>query len=278
MQLYPIITDKFKLDGGACFGVVPKTIWCRESIPDENNMIEVVNRCLLIKTSEKLILIDAGIGNKQDEKYLKYFYLNSDYSLEKSFKELGFSFDDVTDLIITHLHFDHIGGALTIENNEIVPTFKNANYWISKKQWDMSFNPNIREKASILKENIEPLNNYKLLKLIEKETFIDENILLKFSYGHTEGQIITYMKNNDKTFVYTADFIPSAFHIHLPVVASYDNNPLLAISEKEAFLNEAVNNNYILIFEHDLNNECCYIQKTEKGYKMKEPLLIKNLI
>ena len=271
MKLYPINTGNLKLDGGAMFGVVPKVIWNKLYPADENNLCNWAMRCLLIVDGDRKILIDNGMGDKQDEHFLKHYYLNGDDTLEKSLAQYGFTPDDITDNIITHLHFDHVGGAIKYdENKDLVPTFRNATYWVSKAQWEWANNPNRREKASFLEENILPIQTKGNLKLVEKEGEILPNIEVRLFNGHTDGQIIPYIKYKGETIVFMGDLLPSTAHIPMPYVMSYDTRPLLTLEDKKRFFAEAVKNNYILFFEHDLYHECCTLQETPKGVREKE--------
>ncbi len=277
MKLYSVNAGNFKLDGGAMFGVVPKVLWSKHYPADENNLCNWAMRCLLIKDNNKLILIDNGMGNKQDEKFFSHYYLNGDDTLEKSFTKAGFSFDDVTDVILTHLHFDHCGGSIKYDkNNNLVSAFKNAKFWVSKQQWNWAVNPNHREKASFLKENILPMQE--TLQLIDKETDFSAKIKLKLFNGHTDGQIIPHINYNGKTIVFMGDLLPSTAHIPMPWVMSYDTRPLLTLEDKKQFFNDAIKNNYTLFLEHDLYNECCTIKQTEKGPRLDKTFTLNNFI
>lgn len=277
MDLYSVNAGNFKLDGGAMFGVVPKSLWSKVYPADENNLCNWSLRCLLVKDDEKLILIDNGMGDKQDEKFFSHYYLNGDDSLKKSFSKYGFSFDDVTDVILTHLHFDHCGGSIKYDDNKnLVLAFKNAKFWSSKAQWEWATNPNNREKASFLKENILPLQEN--LKLIDGETDFNKNIKLKIYNGHTNGQIIPHINYNGKTLVYMGDLLPSTAHIPMPWVMGYDTRPLLTLEDKKIFFDEAIKNNYTLFLEHDLYNECCTIKQTEKGPRLDKTFDLKEFI
>jgi len=277
MKLYPINTGNLKLDGGAMFGVVPKVIWNKLYPADENNLCNWAMRCLLIIDGDRKILIDNGMGNKQDERFLKHYYLNGDDTLTKSLAKYGLTADDITDNIITHLHFDHVGGAIKYDKNgDLVPTFKNAKYWVSKAQWEWANNPNRREKASFLEENILPIQQHGKLRLVEKEGEILPNIEIRFFDGHTDGQIIPYIKYKEKTIVFMGDLLPSTAHIPMPYVMSYDTRPLLTLEDKKRFFAEAVKNDYILFFEHDLYHECCNLQETAKGVREKETFSLKE--
>ncbi len=279
MKLYSINTGYFKLDGGAMFGVVPKSIWDKLNPADENNLCPWALRCLLIEDGDKLILIDNGNGTKQDEKFFSHYYLHGDDTLEKSLAKYGFGKEDITDVILTHLHFDHCGGSIDKINDKLVPAFKNATYWSNKKHWEWAVHPNDREKASFLKENILPIQESGQLKFIEvsegKEgrlgsALFNSTISLRFVSGHTESMMLPQIVYKDKTIVFVADLLPSAAHIPIPYVMAYDMFPLTTINEKKSFLREAIENNYILFFEHDPKYECCNLQQTERGIRAKE--------
>ncbi len=267
MELYTIYEEDFKLDGGACFGVVPKTIWQKYAPADENNMVNICLRSLLIKDDDRLILIDTGIGNKQGDKFLSHYYIFGDNSLEKSFSNTPYTFDDVTDVIFTHLHFDHCGGALCLnkETQTVENRFPNAVFWVSKAQWQLAYNPNKREKASFLKENTDMLYERGLIRFIEKEENFTSNIFLKIMNGHTMGLLVPHIHYKNRTIVYSGDFIPALANLSVPYIASYDTQPLVTMDEKEIFLEEAVKENYILFFQHDYYHECCTVRKDEKG-------------
>jgi glyoxylase-like metal-dependent hydrolase (beta-lactamase superfamily II) len=271
MKLFPIETGNLKLDGGAMFGVVPKVMWQKMYPCDENNLCNWAMRCLLIDTGDRLILLDNGMGDKQDEKFFKNYYLNGDDTLEKSLAKYGYSASDITDVILSHLHFDHCGGSVKYNHDrtKLELAFPNAIYWAGKQQWDWAVNPNNREKASFLPENILPIKELGALKLIETDTEIYEGIKIRLYHGHTEGQMITFVENQGKTIVYMADLLPAVAHLPLPYIMSYDTKPLITLKEKEVFLNEAADKGYILFFEHDLYNECCTVQHTEKGVRVK---------
>ena len=279
MKLYSIETGFFKLDGGAMFGVVPKSIWSKLNTPDENNLCTWAMRCLLIEDENRLMLVDNGIGNKQSEKFYSYYYLHGDTTLEKSLAAHGFSKDDITDVFLTHLHFDHCGGSVIREEEKLVPAFKNAIYWSNQEHWNWAVYPNEREKASFLKENILPIKESGQLKFIQvvdsedealSETSFTENISIRFVSGHTEKMMLPQIKYKDKTIVFMADLLPSIAHIPLPYVMAYDMFPLTTLQEKKSFLSEALSINYILFFEHDAKNECCTLHQTEKGIRENE--------
>ena len=278
MQLYTIDTGLFKLDGGAMFGVVPKTIWNKLNPADENNMCTWAMRCLLIQDGNKLILIDNGIGNKQDDKFLGHYYLHGNDTLEKSLAKYGFTTDDITDVFLTHLHFDHCGGSIKREGDKLVPAFKNAIFWTNEQHWKTATTPNDREKASFLKENILPIQESGQLKFIgEHQNDFPDNFQIRQVFGHTEAMMLPQIQYKGKTIVYMADLLPSVGHIPVPYVMAYDMFPLTTLHEKKSFLTEAVENDYILFFEHDPNNECCSLQMTEKGIRMKETFNLNEL-
>lgn len=278
MQLYKIETGNLKLDGGAMFGVVPKSIWQKAYPADENNLCNWSMRCLLITDGDRKILIDNGIGDKQDEKFLKHYHLNGDDTLEKSLANHGLTKDDITDMVLTHLHFDHCGGSIEkVGDNEYKPAFKNATYWVSKPQWAWATHPNRREKASFLKENIFPIEESGQLNLVENEGEIMPNINVKFYNGHTDGQMIPFINCNGKTVVFMADLLPSAAHVPMPYIMAYDTKPLVTLKDKESFFMEAIENNLILFLEHDLYNECCTLENTEKGPQVKETFKLEDI-
>ena len=279
MNLYKIETGNLKLDGGAMFGVVPKVIWQKLYPADENNLCNWAMRCLLIETETHKVLIDTGMGNKQSEKFFKHYYPNGNASLISSLKENGFKPEDITDVILTHLHFDHVGGAVKYnENNELVPTFPNATYHVAKSHWELANNPNRREKASFLTDNYSALEKYNQLNLIEKEEEIIPNIEVKIFDGHTVGQIIPYVKYKNTKIIFTADLFPSTAHIPMPYIMSYDTQPLITLKDKKRFFEDAVKNNYTIFFEHDLYNECCNLIETEKGVKVNETYTLKDFL
>jgi len=280
MKLYTINAGFFKLDGGAMFGVVPKSIWNKLNAADENNMCTWAMRCLLIETGNKKILIDTGIGDKQDAKFFNHYYIHGD-TLEDSLKKHGFTKDDITDVFLTHLHFDHCGGAIVREGDNLVPAFKNATYWSNEQHWQWATQPNDREKASFLKENILPIKESGRLQFVEvKEdiSIFDENITLKFAFGHTDAMMLPTIQYKGKTIVYMADLLPSAAHLPLPYIMSYDMIPLKTLNEKKSFLQEALEKDYILFFEHDPKIECCTIQMTEKGIRVKDTFTLEDIL
>lgn len=277
MKLYSIETELFKLDGGAMFGVVPKSIWNKLNPADENNLCTWAMRCLLIEDDNRLILIDNGLGNKQSEKFFSHYHLHGDATLEKSLSAKGFSKDDITDVILTHLHFDHCGGSVDRDGDKLVTAFKNATYWSNQEHWNWAVYPNDREKASFLKENILPIQESGQLKFIEGvnneadeplgENSFNDNISIRFVNGHTQQMMLPQIKYKNKTIVYVADLLPSVHHIPMPYIMGYDMFPLTTLHEKKSFLTEALNNNYILFFEHDPKHECCTLKQTEKGIR-----------
>jgi glyoxylase-like metal-dependent hydrolase (beta-lactamase superfamily II) len=278
MKLHIIETGFFKLDGGAMFGVVPKSIWQKTNPADEKNLCTWAMRCLLIEDGNKLILIDNGIGTKQDEKFLSHYYLHGDDNLIKSIRAAGFSEDDVTDMFLTHLHFDHCGGGVRVANGKPELTFKNAQYWSNADQWNWAVKPNAREKASFLKENILPMKESGHLKFIDPGTSSFPQFDIFYTSGHTEKMMIPKIKVNGKTICYMADLLPSVGHIPLPYVMGYDVRPLITLEEKERFLNEAADEQYILFFEHDAVNECCTVKHTEKGVRLDRTFKLKEAV
>ncbi|OIQ15606.1 MAG: MBL fold metallo-hydrolase [Flavobacterium sp. MedPE-SWcel] len=279
MKLYPIESGNFKLDGGAMFGVVPKTIWNRTNPADDKNLIDMAARCLLIEDGDRLILIDTGMGNKQSDKFFGYYSMWGDHSVDKSLAKYGFHRDDITDVFLTHLHFDHVGGAIQWNKDRTgyETAFKNAHFWTNDNHWEWAINPNAREKASFLKENILPMQESGQLKFIERpqDAFKKNSELgfdILFADGHTEKQMLPHINYKGKTFVYMADLLPTAGHIPLPYVMGYDTRPLLTIDEKATFLNTAADNDYHLILGHDAHNEIITVQHTEKGVRLKDVL------
>jgi glyoxylase-like metal-dependent hydrolase (beta-lactamase superfamily II) len=279
MNLYKIETGNFKLDGGAMFGVVPKSLWNQVYPADENNLCNLSMRCLLIETGNKKILIDAGLGNKLDEKFLSHYFLNGDFDLEKSLSENGFSRNDITDVVLTHLHFDHCGGGVFIDNqNTLQLTFPKATYWVGDAQYKWAIKPNQREKASYFRDNIKPIVDAGKMRFVEKETRLCPEVLLRLFYGHTDGLIIPLIKYKDKTLVFTADLLPTAAHIPASWVCGYDTRPLISMEERNLFLSEAVQKNYVLFFEHDINVECCTLKETEKGIRMDKSFTLEKFL
>ncbi len=279
MKLYSIETGNLKLDGGAMFGVVPKSIWQKIYPADENNLSNWAMRCLLVETNDRIVLIDTGMGDKQSEKFFKHYYPNGDATLLSSLKKNEFEPEDITDVIITHLHFDHVGGAVKYnEKKELVPTFPNAKYHISAQQWNWAINANRREKASFLPENYIPLQDYGVLNLIHEETELIPNITLKIYNGHTEGQILPYINYKKRTLVYAADLFPAVAHLPMPYIMSYDTKPLQTLEDKKRFFKDALENNHVIFFEHDIYNECCTLHETYKGVREKECFTLKEFM
>ncbi|HVW12900.1 MAG TPA: MBL fold metallo-hydrolase, partial [Mucilaginibacter sp.] len=272
MNLYTIDTGFFKLDGGAMFGVVPKSIWNKLNPADENNLCTWALRLLLVEDGDRLILVDTGIGDKQDEKFFSYYYLHGTATIDSSLAKHGFNREDITDVFLTHMHFDHVGGAIKRDGERLVPAFKNATYWSNAKHWDWAVNPNDREKASFLKENILPIQQSGQLKFIDPQDGISftNDFNIRFVSGHTEAMMLPLINYKSRKILYTADLVPSVGHLPIPYVMAYDMFPLTTINEKKSILPEAVNNDYILFFEHDPVNECCTLQQTEKGIRMRE--------
>jgi glyoxylase-like metal-dependent hydrolase (beta-lactamase superfamily II) len=279
MKLHTIDTGFFKLDGGAMFGVVPKSMWQKLNPPDENNMCTWAMRCLLIEDGDKLILIDNGIGNKQDDKFFGHYFLHGDTNLDQSLKAAGFSKDDITDVFLTHLHFDHCGGSIEWNKDKtgFIPAFKNAHFWSNANHWEWATKPNAREKASFLKENILPIQESGQLKLTEDGAEPFAGVKVKYMNGHTDGMMLPHINYKGKSVVFMADLLPSVGHIPLPYVMAYDTRPLLTLTEKAAFLNEAAEKEYILFFEHDPINQCCTLQQTEKGVRLKETFRLEDI-
>lgn len=281
MELHVINTGFFKLDGGAMFGVVPKKLWERTNPADENNLCTWAMRCLLIEDGDRLILIDNGIGNKQDAKFFSHYYLHGEDSLHTSLSDKGFTEKDITDNFLTHLHFDHCGGGVTYKNgNSDLPAmvFPNAKYWSNKEHWHWATQPNQREKASFLKENILPMEKSGQLHFVDlDESQFHHNFEFFCVDGHTDRQMIPKLQYKGHTLVFAADLLPSVGHIPLPYVMGYDTRPLLTLTEKEKFLHEAANNNYIIFLEHDSENECCTVKMTEKGIRLDQKFSLSEL-
>ncbi len=283
MKIHVIETGLFKLDGGAMFGVVPKTLWQKTNPSDENNMCTWALRCLLIEDGKRLMLIDTGIGDKQSEKFFSHYHLQGNDTLIGSIRKAGFHEDDITDVILTHLHFDHCGGAIAwnTQKDGYRPVFKHAIYWSNASHWQWATIPNAREKASFLAENILPIQESGQLKFVERTgSFSREvfpNIDLLFVDGHTESMMIPHIKYKGKTIVFMADLLPSVGHIPLPYVMGYDTRPLITLEEKGSFLDTAATENYVLFLEHDSVNECCTLQHTEKGVRLAETFAFSSL-
>ncbi len=283
MKLHSLETGNFKLDGGAMFGVVPKTLWQKTNPADENNLCDWSMRCLLIEDGNKLMLIDTGIGDKQSEKFFSHYFLHGEGSLKGSLHQLGFDLSDITDVFLTHLHFDHCGGAIQWNKDRtgFEPVFKKAHFWSTENHWKWATEPNAREKASFLTENILPIQESGQLKFVDRKADFTTNVFpsmdVLFVDGHTESMMIPHIHYKGKTIVFMADLLPSVGHIPLPYVMGYDTRPLITLSEKEKFLNEAADKGYVLFLEHDAVNECCTLQHTEKGVRVKETFKFSEL-
>ena len=284
MNLFPINSGNFKLDGGAMFGVVPKSLWQKTNPADSNNMIDIAARCLLIEDGNRLILIDTGMGNKQSDKFFGYYHLWGNDTIDKSLNKVGFHRDDITDVFMTHLHFDHCGGSIEWNKDRAgyEPAFKNAAFWSNEDHWKWATEPNKRERASFLKENILPMQESGRLKFT---SIPDKNLLenselgfdIFFANGHTDKQMIPLIQHKDKTIAFMADLLPTVGHIPLAFVMGYDTRPLLTLDEKEIFLNTAADNNYYLFLEHDAHNEIITVQHTEKGVRLKDTYKSKEI-
>lgn len=279
MRLFAINAGNFKLDGGAMFGVVPKSIWNKLNPADSNNLCTWATRCLLIENEKQLVLIDTGLGDKQDESFFRHYYRDAPQTWDVLLKPFGFHSSDITDVVLTHLHFDHVGAALKKEGDGIVPTFKNATYWSNSRHWDWAIHPNPREKASFLKDNLLPLQKSGQLSFVENSTSPFSWMDFVFVDGHTEQQMLPLITTaNGTKLLYAADLLPSAGHIPMPYIMSYDVRPLLSIQEKEVIFNKALEGNWTLFLEHDLNNECINLKMTEKGVRLNEYFPVKDLI
>ncbi len=279
MKLYAINTGHFKLDGGAMFGVVPKSIWNKSNPADQNNMCSWALRCLLIEDGNRLILIDNGMGNKQDEKFFGYYYLHGNDTLQKSLNKYGFEMDDITDMVLTHLHFDHCGGSIKYNNNKtnLEPAFKNAKYYCNEKHWNWATQANSREKASFLKENILPIKESGQLNFIDSQSKLITDLSFIEVNGHTEGMMLPIIKYKESTVAYMADLIPSVGHLPIPFVMGYDVRPLETLKEKELILKTALDNDWTLFFEHDPTIECIKLERTEKGIRAKNNFLLSDI-
>jgi glyoxylase-like metal-dependent hydrolase (beta-lactamase superfamily II) len=272
MRLFTINAGYFKLDGGAMHGVVPKSMWNKVNPADDNNMCSWAMRCLLIEHGNYKILIDNGMGNKQDEKFFSYYHPHGEDTLEKSLAVHGFTFDDITDVFLTHLHFDHCGGSIVREGDQLVPAFKKAQYWSNEKHWKSALQPNEREKASFLVENIKPLEDSGQLRFVETADGAEwiQDIRIRYCNGHTDFMMLPQIRYGEKTILYCADLIPSAAHVSMPWVMAYDMRPLDTLNEKQKLLNEAAANDWILFFEHDPKIECASLHTTDRGIRIKE--------
>tara|TARA_Y100000766_G_C18908788_1_gene607299 strand:- start:56 stop:889 length:834 start_codon:yes stop_codon:yes gene_type:complete len=277
MNVFSVETGNFKLDGGAMFGVVPRVIWEKTNPADSNNFCNWAMRCLLIEDGNRLILVDTGIGDKQDEKFFSHFHLNGNATLEKSLTNLGFHFDDITDVLLTHLHFDHVGGAVRKKGDKFELTFPNAKYWSNQKHWEWALKPNSREKASFLHENMLPIEELGHLNFIKHGDELGNNIELLLVDGHTEQQMIPIVSYKGRKVAFCADLIPSVGHLKIPYIPSYDVRPLVTMKEKSFFLEKAVRENYILFFEHDAYNECCTVKSSDKGKRVGAKFSLSDL-
>ena len=279
MKLYSVNSGHFKLDGGAMFGVVPKSIWKELNQPDENNMCSWAMRCLLIEDGKRLILVDNGMGNKQDPKFFGYYYLHGDDTLQRSLNKYGFGFDDITDVFLTHLHFDHCGGSIKYNNDKtkLEPAFKNATYWSNQKHWDWAVNPNSREKPSFLKDNILPIQQSGQLKFIADGEELFPGMKVKEVFGHTEAMMIPIIDYKGTKVAFVADLIPSVGHLPISYVMGYDVRPLLTLNEKQEFLKTACDNKWVLFYEHDPQIECCTLKNTERGVRMDQAIRMKDI-
>jgi glyoxylase-like metal-dependent hydrolase (beta-lactamase superfamily II) len=283
MKLFPVNITNFKIDGGAMFGVVPKVLWEKQYPADENNLCNWALRSLLIESGDRILLIDNGFGDKQRDKFMSHFYLNENKGLEKALGEHGYKTTDITDMLLTHLHYDHCGGGVKFneDKTDYELTFPNAQYWVGKKQWETAMDPNKREKDSFLEENLVPMYNSGRLNLIRKDIELFPGFSVRVYNGHTQGQLIPFITikdraDKDSTLVFVADLLPSVAHIPLSWIMSYDVSPMVTLKEKEDFLKEAEENNYVLFFQHDLYNECCTLTKTPKGIRAKDKFLLRE--
>lgn len=272
MEIYTVANGNMKLDGGAMFGIIPKSLWQKQYIADENNMVRISMRSLLVIDGDRKILFDNGIGDKQDHKFFSYYYLFGDVSIEESLGVHGFKVEDITDMVLTHLHFDHCGGSIKYnqEKSELLTVFPNARYWISRQQWDLAHEPNKLEGASFLEENYDPIKTNGQLKLFDREFELTPNVQLRLYNGHTLGQTIGLIFYNGKTIVNIADLIPLVGNISMSWICGYDTQPLTALKEKADFLKESLANNYIYYFYHDLDTQCCTLKDTIKGIRPDE--------
>jgi glyoxylase-like metal-dependent hydrolase (beta-lactamase superfamily II) len=281
MRLYSVNTGHFKLDGGAMFGVVPKVIWNKLNPADDNNLCSWALRSLLIEDGNRLILVDNGMGDKQDAKFFGHYHMHGNDTLDGSLARHGFHRNDITDVILTHLHFDHCGGSIVRQGESLVPAFPNATYWSNTRHWEWATKPNDREKASFLRENILPIQDSGQLRMIDiPETGhapFTENMQIRFVHGHTDGQMLPQIRYKGKTVVFMADLLPSVHHIPVPYVMAYDMFPLTSLHEKKVFVEEAQAGNYILFFQHDPVHECCTLTRTERGIRQAECFTLDSL-
>ncbi len=268
MKLYAIETGTIKFDGGSMFGIIPRIIWQEQYPTDKRHYSHWAMRCLLVVNGSRKILIDTGIGTKQSKSFLKYYTEKTEYTLESSLNLHGFKLDDITDVVLTHLHFDHCGGCIKYnDDKELVLTFPNATIHASRQQWEWAQNPNERESPSFLKENIEPIKKSGKLRLFDKEQELFPDFYVKLFNGHTDGQVIPHINVNGKTLVFCADLFPSTVHLPLPYIMAYDSRPILTIEDKKRFFKDAIKQNYTLFFEHDLHTECCTLTETDRGIR-----------
>lgn len=277
MKLYTIDTGFFKLDGGAMFGVVPKSLWQRTNPADERNLCTWATRLLLIEDGTQLTLVDTGLGDKQDDKFFGHYFRHGDATLDNSLAKHGFHRDDITDIILTHLHFDHCGGAVIREGERLLPAFKNARFWSNEKHWNWALNPNPREKASFLKENILPIEESGQLAFLKEGDRFSQDVAMRYAYGHTEAMMLPQISYKGKTILYMADLLPSVGHIPLPYVMSYDVRPLTTMEERQSYWQEIVDNEYILFLEHDPVHACCTLKSTDKGIRLAETFALENI-
>lgn len=277
MKLYTIDTGFFKLDGGAMFGVVPKSIWQRTNPADERNLCTWATRLLLIEDGKRLTLVDTGLGDKQDDKFFGHYFRHGDATLDNSLAQHGFHRDDITDVILTHLHFDHCGGAVIREGERLLPAFKNARFWSNEKHWNWALHPNPREKASFLKENILPIEESGQLAFLKEGDHFSTNVAMRYAYGHTESMMLPQISYKGKTILYMADLLPSVGHIPLPYVMSYDVRPLTTMEERQSYWQEIVDKEYILFLEHDPVHACCTLKQTDKGIRVAETFALENI-
>jgi glyoxylase-like metal-dependent hydrolase (beta-lactamase superfamily II) len=287
MKLHPIETGYFKLDGGAMFGVVPRTLWSKRHAPDANNLCTWAMRCLLVEDGDRLTLIDNGLGDKQDAKFFGHYEPHGDATLEGSLNRLGFSPNDITDMFLSHLHFDHCGGSIKRSGDGYVPTFPNARYWSNEYHWDWATSPNPREKASFLPENILPIQESGQLQCVDigrrsnEENVYVRNVLPNMDVllvnGHTDAMMIPHISYKGRTVVFMADLLPSVHHIPLPWVMAYDTRPLLTLDEKKDMLEMAADREFVLFFEHDPDHECATVERTDKGIRLKETFKLADL-
>jgi glyoxylase-like metal-dependent hydrolase (beta-lactamase superfamily II) len=284
MVLHPIEAGNFKLDGGGMFGVVPKTIWQRTNPADANNLIDIAARCLLIEEGNKLTLIDTGMGHKQSDKFFGYYSPWGPYNLKDSIEKAGFSMDEVTDVFLSHLHFDHVGGAVqwNKDHSGYEMAFKNAYFWTNKNHWKWATEPNAREKASFLKENLQPIKEAGQLRFLKDNTQVverasDFNFEVFYADGHTEKQMLPMIQYQGKTLVFMGDLLPTIGHIPLPYVMSYDTRPLLTLEEKAYFLDLAASQGYYLFLEHDAHHEVITVKQTEKGVRLDQVFTFSEL-